>query len=124
MAIRIVVVDNDIAESARNVVKRYATMSEVPIHYETEPVQNIALARTRALTACSGDYVAFIDSDDEEATPKWLQHLLDAIRDFRQTWYLGQYFRSIKRPGMIAAWSFLNETAGTPAYLSPPWCNK
>lgn len=82
VAIRIVVVDNDIAESARNVVKRYAAMSEVPIRYETEPVQNIALARTRALTVCSGDYVAFID-DDEEATPKWLQHLLDAIRRFQ-----------------------------------------
>lgn len=82
-------------------------------------MQSIALARTRALTACSGDYVVFID-DDEEATPKWLQHLLDAIRRFQADVVFGQYFRFIHKKHLgirSRRGCFLNETAGTPAYL-------
>lgn len=81
VTMRIVVVDNDVDESARHVVTYYAELGHLPICYETEPVQNIALARARALSVCSGDYVAFID-DDEEATPEWLQRLLETIRRF------------------------------------------
>ncbi|MDR4472227.1 MAG: glycosyltransferase family 2 protein [Nitrospira sp.] len=82
VAIRIVVVDNDLAETAREVASRYAEMGITPVCYETEPVQNIALARTRALSACTGDYVAFID-DDEVATQDWLQRLLETSRRFQ-----------------------------------------
>lgn len=88
VAIRIVVVDNDLAETAHEVVTRYAEMGVTPVCYETEPVQNIALARNRALSACHGDYIAFID-DDEIAGNEWLQSLLDAAREYRATVVFG-----------------------------------
>lgn len=79
MEVHIVVVDNDAAGSACEVVERYAATGEMNVRYEKEPVQNIALARNRALSLCAGDYVAFID-DDEEATSEWLRHLLHTAR--------------------------------------------
>ena len=82
MEMRIFVVDNDAAGSACEVVERYATTGDMTVRYEKEPVQNIALARNRALSLCGGDYVAFID-DDEEARPDWLRHLLHAARNFQ-----------------------------------------
>lgn len=78
---RIVVVDNDAAGSACEVVERYAATGDMTVRYEKEPVQNIAQARNRALSLCGGDYVAFID-DDEEATPDWLRYLLHTARAF------------------------------------------
>jgi succinoglycan biosynthesis protein ExoM len=81
MEVHIVVVDNDAAGSACEVVERYAATSEMNVRYEKEPVQNIALARNRALSLCAGDYIAFID-DDEEATSEWLRHLLHTARKF------------------------------------------
>jgi succinoglycan biosynthesis protein ExoM len=81
MEVHIVVVDNDAAGSACEVVERYATTGDMNVRYEKEPVQNIALARNRALSLCGGDYIAFID-DDEEATSEWLRHLLHTARKF------------------------------------------
>ena len=81
MSMRVVIVDNDSAGSAHEVVERYANSGAGVIRYEQEPVQNIALARNRALSICSGDYIAFID-DDEEATSDWLCHLLNTVHAF------------------------------------------
>lgn len=78
---RICVVDNDASESARQTVQEHANTSAVTVIYDTESVQNIAMARNKALSLCRGDYMAFID-DDEVASPEWLQSLIDSAQKY------------------------------------------
>ena len=67
----IVVVDNDPAGSAGDVVAAHPA-----IRYVCEPIPGIAAARNRALAAAEdADLVAFID-DDERPDKGWLLHLL------------------------------------------------
>lgn len=77
-SVRVVVVDNDAAESARAVVDAAAAESPWPVEYAVEPERNISRARNRgvdAALAAGATHVAFID-DDEEAAPGWLAELL------------------------------------------------
>ena len=74
----IVVVDNDAGESARDVVDAWRHRSSAPIFYDVEPVQNISLARNRAVARAQGEFMAFID-DDEFPEPSWLQEMFDAF---------------------------------------------
>jgi glycosyltransferase involved in cell wall biosynthesis len=67
----VVVVDNDVAESARQIVIDAADGME--IGYWVEPTRNIAMARNKAVQSAVGDFVAFID-DDEFPVPDWLYH--------------------------------------------------
>jgi glycosyltransferase involved in cell wall biosynthesis len=80
IAIEIVIVDNDAEASARAVVERAAAGGQ-PIRYYVEPVQNISLARNKAVGEARGSYIVFID-DDEKACAEWLQSLVDAVEDF------------------------------------------
>ncbi len=86
--IAIVVVDNDRAESAREVVSVFQTSSPLEILYAVEPEQNIALARNRAVQNAAGDFIAFID-DDEFPEPQWLAKMLKACEEFRADGVLG-----------------------------------
>jgi succinoglycan biosynthesis protein ExoM len=70
----VVVADNDHGESARPVVGEFAGRASITVSYCVEPRQNIALARNRAVDNASGDFIAFID-DDEEPVADWLLHL-------------------------------------------------
>jgi succinoglycan biosynthesis protein ExoM len=87
-SLEIVVVDNDYAESAKEVVMASAEKSRIPIHYFAEPVQNIALARNRAFKEALGDFMVFID-DDELPSTSWLSQLLKAYREFNADGVLG-----------------------------------
>jgi succinoglycan biosynthesis protein ExoM len=72
---RVVVVDNDPAESARATVAAWADRG---VEYAAEPRPGIAAARNRALDEAAGaDLLVFID-DDEEPLPGWLDSLLVA----------------------------------------------
>jgi succinoglycan biosynthesis protein ExoM len=82
MALRIVVIDNDAAGSARRAVDTFRASSGMDVVYDIEPQQNIALARNRALGHCRGAYVAFID-DDEVPVQAWLVSLLECLRRCR-----------------------------------------
>lgn len=73
----VVVVDNDMAESARSVVDNFRNRYPLKICYGVEKEQNIALARNRAVALATGDLIAFID-DDEFAEKEWLKRLYDA----------------------------------------------
>lgn len=77
VATQIIVVDNDVRESARAVVTAFQS-SGAPIEYLTQPEQNIALTRNRALDHSQGDLIAFID-DDESAPKDWLATLLTTM---------------------------------------------
>lgn len=67
----VVVVDNDAAASARELVEGLAQHYPVPLRYAVQPVQNIALTRNLGVELARGEWIAMID-DDERAPPDWL----------------------------------------------------
>ncbi|HEX2559055.1 glycosyltransferase family 2 protein [Phenylobacterium sp.] len=73
--LELVVVDNDPAASARAVVEHLAAEAPFPVRYVHEPEPGVANARNAALAVAQGEFVAFLD-DDEEAPPGWLAALL------------------------------------------------
>jgi len=75
--IETLVVDNDRDASAASIVEPRSRSLE-PIHYFVEPRRNIALARNRALSAASGEWIAFID-DDEVADENWISEYLKLV---------------------------------------------
>ncbi|MGR3513606.1 MAG: glycosyltransferase family 2 protein [Paracoccaceae bacterium] len=70
----ILVMDNDVTDTARSAVERLAAESRFPITYIHAPSRNISIARNAGLDASHADWVAFID-DDELAKPDWLAAL-------------------------------------------------
>jgi succinoglycan biosynthesis protein ExoM len=80
-AIEIVVVDNDVAPSAQVIVAELAKDAPFPVTYVHEARAGVANARNAALTAARGDWIAFLD-DDEEAPPAWLSCLVTTARRF------------------------------------------
>lgn len=80
---RLVVVDNDVDESARTVVDEFRD-GVAPLQWVSEPRPGLAWARNAALDAVSDcRLLAFID-DDEQARPGWLTVLVDG-------WSNGEY---------------------------------
>lgn len=83
-----VVVDNDAQRSAEPVVRECGTTSQLSIKYCTEPQQNIALARNKAVANAAGDFIAFID-DDEFPIRRWLLTLFEACQKYSVDGVLG-----------------------------------
>jgi succinoglycan biosynthesis protein ExoM len=75
--IETIIVDNDRDASAASVVQSRSGLLEA-IHYCVEPRQNIALARNRALSQASGEWILFID-DDEIADENWITEYLKLV---------------------------------------------
>ena len=83
----VVVADNDHLQSARPVVADFVT-SSVPVKYCSEPEQNIAMTRNKAVAHADGDFIAFID-DDEFPTRSWLETLFRACEEYGADGVLG-----------------------------------
>lgn len=79
--ISVLVVDNDREGSARDTVRKFGR-GRMHVCYENEPVQNISLARNRAVLLSRGEYVAFVDDDE-----------------FPQRYWLYNHFQMIKKTG-------------------------
>jgi len=77
----IVIVDNDRSGSARQTVEAFARESKISLHYEVEPVQNIARARNRTVALARGDFAAFID-DDESPVEEWLLRMYRTLLSY------------------------------------------
>ncbi|MCR2814209.1 MULTISPECIES: glycosyltransferase family 2 protein [Microbacterium] len=76
--VSVVVVDNDPAGSAADVIVR----TELPLRYLREATPGVAAVRNRALDeARDCDVVVFIDDDETPADPGWLAALLRTRRD-------------------------------------------
>jgi succinoglycan biosynthesis protein ExoM len=75
--IEVIVVDNDSAGSAASIAQSRSRSLE-PIRYIVDPRQNIALARNRALSEASGEWILFID-DDEVADENWISEHLKLV---------------------------------------------
>jgi succinoglycan biosynthesis protein ExoM len=79
---RIIIVDNDISMSSKNLVDGLRDSLPVPIIYGVEPERGIASTRNRAVQlAGDSDFIAFID-DDEVADSRWLDELLNTQDTF------------------------------------------
>jgi succinoglycan biosynthesis protein ExoM len=76
----VIVVDNDPERTGEPAVSQ-ARANGLEVHYAVEPVRGIARARNRSVAPARGEYVAFID-DDEEADPQWLANLLPEVLRF------------------------------------------
>jgi succinoglycan biosynthesis protein ExoM len=84
----VVVVDNDERQSGRATVDAFVRRSPIAVRYQVEPVQNIALARNRAVTDADGEFVGFID-DDEFPSGRWLLTLYGALVKYESDGVLG-----------------------------------
>lgn len=73
--VRVVVVDNDVHQSARQAVVQWAACANVRVTYLSQPQQNIALTRNMALDNAIAPWIALID-DDEIPEENWLASLL------------------------------------------------
>jgi glycosyltransferase involved in cell wall biosynthesis len=84
----VVVVDNDVSESAKSVVDAFSASATVDVLYDIEPERNIALVRNRAVENARGTHVAFID-DDEYPDADWLCRLYRALKEYKVDGVLG-----------------------------------
>jgi len=75
--VTVVVIDNDVAESARTTVERAADHARWTLCYGVEPRRGISYARNRGVMAVARqcDFVVFVD-DDELPRRNWLEKLL------------------------------------------------
>lgn len=79
--LELIVVDNDPAHSALPVLMAWVASERATLRYFHAPVPNIATARNTAIAQAKGDYLAFID-DDEQPQADWVQTLLEALHRF------------------------------------------
>lgn len=75
LKINLTVVDNDINRTAEYTVLSVKKNFFQTVNYCVEPIQNISLARNRALAAATADYIVFVD-DDEYVAEDWLENLI------------------------------------------------
>lgn len=73
--VRVVVADNDVTPSARELVTAMQSELPFPVVYVHCPAANISIARNACLDAADGDFVTFLD-DDETVSPGWLAELV------------------------------------------------
>jgi succinoglycan biosynthesis protein ExoM len=78
--LRVIVADNDVTPSAREVVEATADECGLAVTYVHAPSRNISLARNACLDASTAPLLAFID-DDELASPGWLRALVSTLVD-------------------------------------------
>lgn len=84
--VRVVVVDNDAAGTARETVTSF---KHFDVEYILEPMPGIAEARNRFLSALTNEsYVVFVD-DDERVDVGWLDALLETMDRFGADVVLG-----------------------------------
>jgi len=74
----LVVVDNNSADSTRDVVEAFARNAPMPATYLFEPEQGTSAARNAGIRQAKGDLIAFTD-DDVELAPDWLAMVTRAV---------------------------------------------
>ncbi len=115
VTLRAIVVDNDAAGSAQEVVAGFKNKASFPITYDHETVQNISLARNRCLSHVSGDYIAFID-DDERADENWLAELFSAMHRYSADAVFGPVLPVL--PDNAPSWAVQGRFYERPRYSS------
>ena len=112
--IEIVVVDNDPAQSARGTVDAAAARSGAArLRYVAEPRPGISHARNAGVHQAAGQYLAFID-DDEEAEPGWLAAFLGTIRRTGADLVVGPVYPRLAEPADAYMRHTYTRDAGVP----------
>jgi succinoglycan biosynthesis protein ExoM len=76
--LQVVIVDNDCDKSAEKIVQEYKNRENITFEYYVQPEKNISLTRNVAVKHSVGEYLLFID-DDEEADKNWVQNYIEII---------------------------------------------
>ena len=84
----VVIIDNDHEETAKETVHEFQDGTAIEVKYYCEPLQNISLARNKAVKNASGDFIAFID-DDEFPSESWLLNLFNTFKKNKADGILG-----------------------------------
>jgi len=79
--VELIVADNDATPSARAFVQGLASTAPFPVTYLHVPEPGVANVRNAAVAKAQGEWIAFLD-DDQEAPTGWLAALLKAQADF------------------------------------------
>jgi succinoglycan biosynthesis protein ExoM len=79
--LQIIIVDNDLNCSAKNIIDEFANNNILNIEYYKQHEKNISLTRNLALEYARGDYILFID-DDEFADKLWIKNIYAATIAF------------------------------------------
>ncbi len=79
--LEIIIVDNDVEKSAKEIVAEFSDTSSITISYYEQPIRNISLTRNMALDNSSGQFIAILD-DDETADQYWIRNLIDTSVKF------------------------------------------
>lgn len=89
--VEIVVIDNDVAQTAKSLITELGKTSTLPLHYFVEASQGIPLARNKGCDESlrlGADWILFID-DDEIAEPDWLVAYYKATHQYNSNVYSG-----------------------------------
>ncbi len=81
--IAVLIVDNDVDETARSVVEKFQHTSKIPVYYVVEKQRGIAFARNRVLKEAitlNATHIAFFD-DDEILEKNWLCNHINFYRN-------------------------------------------
>ena len=80
--IDLIVVDNDVAGTARPIVEKFSANNPFPVTYAIEPRRGLAEVRNRGIQLAlerGARWLAFID-DDSQPHPDWLDRLVTVLR--------------------------------------------
>jgi succinoglycan biosynthesis protein ExoM len=115
--LRVLVVDNDEAGSARPVVDAARAAMPWPLDYAIEPRRGIPFARNRCvqLARPAADWIGFID-DDEEPAPTWLAELLRVQADHGADVVTGPVVPRFAR--QLPAWAVRGELFQRPRFAT------
>src|SRR5574344_1563354 len=80
--IEIIIVDDGSTDDSINKILDYKQKNEIDFRILKQYNQNASIARNRALEVATGDYVLFIDSDDELYCSTVLESIIEQIGDF------------------------------------------
>lgn len=89
VVLQVIVADNDSAPSARALVYGMAAGLPFDIRYVHCPASNISLARNACLEAAGGDFLIFMDDDQEIVSSDWLTEFLSVANATRADVVLG-----------------------------------
>ncbi|WP_031425168.1 glycosyltransferase family 2 protein [Flavimarina sp. Hel_I_48] len=110
--LHIVIVDNDIKNSAFNLVSNLAKneLNDLDLSYFHYPTKGLAKVRNELLRRAfekSPDFIVFID-DDEFAEPKWLNELVLTILNNQADLVMGPVLPVFERaiPNYISKWFY------------------
>ncbi|MBF9253262.1 glycosyltransferase family 2 protein [Pontibacter sp. 172403-2] len=84
----IIVVDNDVAQSAKEVVNNFFNEG-INILYFNEPRQGLSNSRNLAVRKCNYNLILFID-DDEYAKSDWLDNMVSCLNLYNADVVLGK----------------------------------